>query len=268
MSDYAVHLVTFIDILGFADLVRNSDGPGDIDLVLDALHSQIGSPDEMGFKILPTLVSSFSDTVVRAVPATDPATMHDYFGNELYIIARAQRELVSRGVLLRGGITFGELQVTPTRIFGPALIAAYELESKTAIYPRILVARELLQYLNYLAPRPGFASEVEQVRTYGHGLIEQDFDSSYFVHYLDFAHLYVREAGTTQVRAHRDAIVAAWNSPAASDLRVRSKIAWQAHYHDRTVDGFPDRFFSQGNTTRDELRCDLVYGGIIPTRCK
>jgi len=47
--------------------------------------------------------------------------------------------LLHQGFLLRGGLTIGELYHQGTMVFGPALLKAYELESRCSIYPRIIL---------------------------------------------------------------------------------------------------------------------------------
>src|ERR1700756_3728702 len=53
------------------------------------------------------------------------------------------------GFLIRGGIALGGLYHSSDIVFGEALIDAYRLESKVAVYPRILISPTVLR-------RPGF----------------------------------------------------------------------------------------------------------------
>jgi hypothetical protein len=52
--------------------------------------------------------------------------------------------LVSLRVLIRGGITFGEVSARVGRAFGPAFVDAYGLESRFAHFPRIVVSPSAL----------------------------------------------------------------------------------------------------------------------------
>jgi len=54
------------------------------------------------------------------------------------------------GILIRGGITIGKIIHTETGIvFGQGLIDAYQLESRAAKYPRIILSDKLITKLNY-----------------------------------------------------------------------------------------------------------------------
>lgn len=59
-------------------------------------------------------------------------------------------ELLNAGFILRGGITCGDVFFDDMSFFGPAVDRAYELESKKAVTPRILIdpkfGAELLQH--------------------------------------------------------------------------------------------------------------------------
>ncbi len=46
-------------------------------------------------------------------------------------------------MLLRGAITYGKIVHNNQMIFGPALVRAYELESKKAVYPRVIIDRNI-----------------------------------------------------------------------------------------------------------------------------
>jgi len=57
---------------------------------------------------------------------------------EVIDISFAQANLLQRGILIRGGMTVGPLFYDSSHVFGPGLVRAYELESRLAIYPRIV----------------------------------------------------------------------------------------------------------------------------------
>ncbi|WP_335997710.1 hypothetical protein [Fusobacterium polymorphum] len=56
------------------------------------------------------------------------------------------QNLLKEGFLVRGGISFGDVYYETERslFFGPAINKAYQLESKEAIYPRILLSNEIV----------------------------------------------------------------------------------------------------------------------------
>lgn len=63
-------------------------------------------------------------------------------------LIKLQTKLITRGILVRGSISFGKLFSDDTNniIVGPGLINAYELEAK-ANYPRIIIDRTIIPQL-------------------------------------------------------------------------------------------------------------------------
>ena len=58
---------------------------------------------------------------------------------ELLDLVHAQPELVREAVLLRSGLTIGNVFVDSAITFGPALIRAFERENDVAVSPRVIV---------------------------------------------------------------------------------------------------------------------------------
>lgn len=59
-----------------------------------------------------------------------------------YCVAFQCDLLLATGLLLRGGITSGDMYVQDDIIFGPALTEAYLLEEKNAKVPRIIIRKK------------------------------------------------------------------------------------------------------------------------------
>lgn len=262
VSLYKLHLLTFIDILGFKALVAESSDPQPIEHALEDLQRNTPEPGPGLKKHFPASVWNFSDTVVRAIPITQRAAFQSHLASELYVVALAQRTLTAKGINIRGGIAIGELRASPQRLFGPALVRAHELESTKAIYPRILVSDDLLSYARISEIKDPSLSEAEHVRRYTNNLVQQDFDGMYFVHYMDYLHLHAGALGDEQIVGHRNQILASW-ARHSKNLKVRAKVGWQAHYHDRTVAGFPEEFFAKSTKTPEDYLCRLLAAGPI-----
>lgn len=143
---FSERLVAFIDILGFRDLLTRSIESED---VVDNLHNALKRIMELkkenefnsyydyesGVEI-----STFSDSIVISYPI-------DYKGGLFLILtdlAHLQLDLAQQGVLIRGGITIGQLYHKEDIIYGPAFIEAYNLEHEKAIYPRIIIEKDKL----------------------------------------------------------------------------------------------------------------------------
>lgn len=63
---------------------------------------------------------------------------------EIGYLADTQFNLaVTEDVLIRGGVCFGKIVASGDVTFGPGLVKSYLLESEFAVYPRIVVDRDL-----------------------------------------------------------------------------------------------------------------------------
>lgn len=150
-------VVTFIDILGFKNLVENRS-TSEINEILSLFH-QYNTESPFGrytsnkctsTEILKLNIKTvfFSDSVVRIRYASDweKGILSDglymcMLEKELLLLAEIQSNLFKRGILIRGGITIGDIlfDEETNQLFGKAMNRAYELESKIANYPRIII---------------------------------------------------------------------------------------------------------------------------------
>lgn len=150
-------VVTFIDILGFKNLVENRS-ENEMREILSLFHrlnnespfSRDIHKDSTLLKELARTIKIifFSDSVVRIRYAPDYEKSNICDGlymcileKELLILAEIQSDLLKKGILIRGGITIGDIfyDNETYQLFGKAMTRAYELESKIANYPRIII---------------------------------------------------------------------------------------------------------------------------------
>jgi hypothetical protein len=146
---YENRLVLFIDILGFRQIIQRtcSKNVGQnkqlIQNIFNAFNnystffSDEGINDEL-FKS--KKITQFSDTIVVSFILKDPGDILFTLSNCLHLIM----SLIWRGFLCRGGIAYGKLIHTDKLIFGPALVEAYDLEEKAALYPRVVISESVL----------------------------------------------------------------------------------------------------------------------------
>jgi len=171
MSDYLTPLiedrfVLFVDFLGFSDAVKGWDAERAAALLelLRALaasqssYSVDGAPQTDGsYKInISPEFASFSDHVVVSyrLDALDEVEKHvqiqidslwiDMVLQEVQRIAGTiAKSALEIGLLVRGGLSFGELYHEGNVVIGKAMIDAYGLERGVAFYPRIVVTPTL-----------------------------------------------------------------------------------------------------------------------------
>lgn len=174
---YTSRYIAFIDILGFRDAVKKSEQDQILrEKIISALRnlnsiknfvdqtnkdldqSRNGQITKLWFQ--PT-IQVFSDSIYISIHENPSAL--SMLGAYCTLIYGA---LFSSGLFARGAITKGNSFESEDTIFGQGLIDAYDLESKTAIYPRILVSNTIL----------------DDVKTTGNFHLEKDFDG---LHYID-----------------------------------------------------------------------------------
>jgi hypothetical protein len=132
-------VVAFYDILGWRNHIRDAGNDpkkvGELRRII-LLHSRlVRLPVEE-----PAKVSTFSDNIVISIR---PTKFVPYF---LRALALFQLMTANRGFLLRGGVAVGDVIHDDEVVFGPALVQAYDLESRIAKFPRIVLQKELFEF--------------------------------------------------------------------------------------------------------------------------
>ena len=146
---YREAIVTFIDILGFEDMIINY-GENEIYEILQLFHSQYSQNSLSNHAKLGRTYTSevyfFSDSVVR-VKYTDYEDLWlNTATDEVISLAVIQLELLKRNIHIRGGCTKGMIYSDSSSniLFGPALNEAYKIESELSVYPRIVISEDVM----------------------------------------------------------------------------------------------------------------------------
>ena len=137
-SPYKERVIVFYDILGWRGITEKTGGdPERIGRLRREilLHSRILHK----MKAENSQVSTFSDNVAISAP------VDQNLPNLLQAVTVMQLGTQSRGLLIRGGVTIGQLVHDSECVFGPALNRAYDLERRVAKYPRIILDPELFR---------------------------------------------------------------------------------------------------------------------------
>jgi hypothetical protein len=96
-----------------------------------------------------TSCTCFSDSIIVSVLSKEEK-INEITSTLIANLSFIGSKLIKSGILLRGGLTIGNLIHTDDGIvMGQALIDAYELEKNSAKYPRIILSDILLKKLNY-----------------------------------------------------------------------------------------------------------------------
>lgn len=245
---YKDAIVAFYDILGFGNYVEiNKVDPQKV----HDLFERIASSAKFGkhqTKDYDQRFIHFSDTFVRTTPIFDEKGEPIGFGslfNEILSAIHIQINLIATGeIFLRGSITHGKIQHSTTEIFGPALVAAYKLETEIAVFPRIIVDPETLKAMRDTGIFCRMGQDSTTNRIFCEDLLRQGDDGIWFVDYLHHA---VSELGNDEdylqfLGEHKEAIIQQAEK-AEKISRVSHKYTWLAKYHNDVVLNIREDYF-------------------------
>lgn len=174
---------------------------------------------------MPQVSRWFSDNLVLAQRFTRPLRLDMSTGWAVIDAGWIQLALLEDGLFARGGISVDHFYADAERVDGPALVTAYELESKQARFPRVMLADEAAAVCHEQLRLNGGDNERRLLITDGSGVT--------FVNYL--IHLDFTEEGYDEsirwLEQHRDQIAANLKA-SAKGSGVREKYEWLAGYHD------------------------------------
>jgi hypothetical protein len=133
---YERRIVAFYDFLGWrSKIIEAGDNPEKIgNLRRMILRHSLSLRGQQEYAAPDAKVSTFSDNMVVSLPVNEVNVVH-----LLTTLGAFQFASVGGGLLVRGGVTVGRIHHDELSVFGPALNRAYELESKIAVVPRIVV---------------------------------------------------------------------------------------------------------------------------------
>lgn len=152
------HLVAFLDILGFRKLIKDYSGDKSIlNNIKSALELATSNIVLKGEEIinLDVKYNQFSDCT--CISMYHPS-ISELFNDEitaiiidmLYTLISFQIDMMKSGLFIRGGLSTGFHYADDNMIFSKGLIKAYDLESKKAVYPRIILDDELVITIKFL----------------------------------------------------------------------------------------------------------------------
>ena len=172
---YETRIILFIDFLGFKEEVERTKKDAEcLSNLIDALDL-IGVAGELTTNSSQQ-VTQFSDSLVVSYKVSETSGVF-WMAN---VIALTIIQLVGHGYLLRGAVTIGKLYHTQRHLVGPAMVAAYEMESKVACVPRVIFDPKIIKAARR-HPQPGHSPDEEEA--YVRHFVKTDLDGQL---YLDF----------------------------------------------------------------------------------
>lgn len=158
--------VMYFDFLGASHAARTWESPRLQDFV-DLLHlvataqtresTEVEAMSDGSYKlnVIPE-VTTFSDNVVASYwddhgqlnGLRDDIVCQDC----VRLLTTVAERALQLGILIRGGLTYGRCHHTGGVVFGEGMVDAYELESREAVNPRVLVSQKIIDRLKIDRP--------------------------------------------------------------------------------------------------------------------
>lgn len=175
--------LAFLDVLGFTELIRADDREE-----ITRLHQLLreGNATLQGPEDNPAdfgladhhAMTAFTDNIVLGFPIYDDGEMES--GMAFERIGQFQLRMVLGGFFVRGGLSFGDAHIDEIAVYGPALLDAYDAESRLARDPRIVIAqrgRDVIErHLEYYMRGQHAPQNTD---------LKQDRDGQWFIDYLE-----------------------------------------------------------------------------------
>lgn len=176
------YVIGYIDLLGTTERIKNDVKSKNLNEMYNAIKFAVGIEElnkhakkmKLESYIKDIKVKAFSDNVIFAIPVGNKVKTLFAMCN---IISAFQNILISRYKWLsRGGITIGDLFINDNFVWGEGLLRAYYLESKVALYPRVIIDRSIIYEVENI-------TDMYDRMTVSNLKVLQDFDNYYFVDY-------------------------------------------------------------------------------------
>jgi hypothetical protein len=239
-------VTAFIDILGYTEYIRNcfklGTGQAELQKLRDALDVAYldlkqRHTSTIAEKDLSLQIRTFTDNLVIAHIMPEPIGDDDGRWGEsciqtvVFYVAFLQAEMARQGYLIRGAITVGDLYLDEDIVFGPALLEAYDAESKLAIFPRVILCENAVKEF-----KPNWTRKIPDL------LI--DSDNKVFIDYLDATVMiaYPDDRPFTEFTDGHKVLVVENLKKYKDNPHIRAKYEWAAIYHNSFCDRFPNLF--------------------------
>ncbi len=234
-------IVCWLDLLGLSARLQAASTP-DAESAFIAEYLRVLRP------IYTSLRWRFSKTGFRWNAFTDSIVLsanvalghpESSIGSIAMAASEIQFRLACQGWFLRGGFALGALWASEEIVVGSGLMAAYKLETKTAIWPRIVLdstTRDILpSFMAY------YAEPQESPQNH---VFARDEDGQVFLNYL-FTPIDLDYAGSklnTIMISHRDRVLTALATHTTPG-ELRDKYLWVAAYHNWFCSNWFDDMF-------------------------
>ena len=188
---YDERVVCFLDILGFREFIKKDKGQKSLnsvrDLLLNIRPGTLCQEEPVGEDISQNLAEKYGALVVQfsdCIFISMKEVSYDSLDWLYSLILNVTSNMIESGMMCRGAITIGDIyhkSKNRSLLFGPAVIDAYEMESKCAIFPRVIVAKVLEQRQSNLRSR---SNRTKDRRSLSAKYLSRDSDDFLYVDYF------------------------------------------------------------------------------------
>lgn len=239
-NKYITGYVAFLDILGFKEICKKRTCEEIKAIFDDILLLKYDYNNEFGKIIVSeqTIKNSNIKIVSDSIIVTTPDTLEG-FEYLIYFCSFIQNMLLSCNLTLRGGIEYGEFFTMKNTVFGSALIEAYKIESDIAVFPRIVISKNVIEHLkdtnifskNILSDYKKLIANSSSAKI----MIKKDFDDLYFVHYFNYLQN-IKLANKVHLKQKiKDFIVSNMENH-KNDIKLFEKYYWLNKYYETSIE--------------------------------
>ncbi|MBJ7312156.1 hypothetical protein ACFOLJ_04405 [Rugamonas sp. CCM 8940] len=131
--------VSLLDVLGYKNKIKEDreNGKEDFKVKLEASLAIMAGVNETEISY-----QAISDTIIISAHPSTP------FSEFLKVISQVHRSFLTNGLFIRGGIAFAPHFKSGLLTYSHALPVAYEIEQKQAVYPRIVIDKNIIEMMS------------------------------------------------------------------------------------------------------------------------
>ncbi len=256
---YNIAIISYIDILGFRNIVSENQDPKSTYEILEIFKKKTEPIDDLA-KLYEQKYLFFSDTVIRSTNILSDTNKKYQVGilfHELLDLIYIQMDLIEKGIFIRGSVVINLLYHSNPFVFGPGLIHAYEMENKLAIYPRIIIDQTVFELLKDTPLLKAQHHSFEDEETYVGNLIRKDENDIVFLDYLSVAETEVNDypADYIEFLQKHKSFISQNLKKYENDERTFNKYKWLRDYHNTIV---RNKFSREGNGKTNITRSKLI----------
>lgn len=148
VPDEQDYIIAYIDLLGTRErLMKEPSSEFFKEIYYQFLIADRIIPDLERFLQFDIRIKIFSDNILVAIPVENPSNNNEVLSAYRCLCDYIRLPLcsfVKKGILFRGAITIDKLYINDLMAWGNGLVCVVDLEEKVAIYPRIVLSKELL----------------------------------------------------------------------------------------------------------------------------